>query len=92
MAAEFFTTGDQINPFLQNGFSYYYHFGESTFILRGIRHDLKFSYQFLIKVLLANRMRRPILGFTGRLCSMKRMPGLNEMRGYFRMMKIVEWL
>ena len=28
-----------LNPFLKNGFSHYYHLGESTFILRGIRSD-----------------------------------------------------
>ena len=27
------------NPYLTNGFSHYYHLGESTFIIRGVRSD-----------------------------------------------------
>ena len=30
---------NKINPYLTNGFSHYYHLGESTFIFRGIRSD-----------------------------------------------------
>ena len=50
--------GKKKNKFLTNGFSHYYHLGESTFILRCIRSDSKVSYNFLIKILLANRIAR----------------------------------
>ena len=45
-----------LNPYLTNGFSYYCHLGESTFIFRGIKSDFKFSSNFLMKILLANRI------------------------------------
>ena len=41
---------------MTNGFSHHYHLGESSFIFRGIRSDFKFSYNFLMKFLLANRI------------------------------------
>ena len=41
---------------LTNGFSHYYHLGESTFIFRGIRSDFQFLNKFLMKILLANRI------------------------------------
>ena len=44
------------DPYLMNGFSHYYQLDESTFIFRGIRSEFQFSYKFLIKVLLANRI------------------------------------
>ena len=44
-----------INPYLTNGFSHYYHLGESTFIFRGVRSDFQFLNKFLVKILLANR-------------------------------------
>ena len=44
------------NPFLTNGFSHHCHLGESIFIFRGIRSDFKFSYRFLMKILLTNRI------------------------------------
>ena len=43
-------------PVSVNGLSYYYHLSESTFILKGIRSDFKFSYKFLMEILLANRI------------------------------------
>ena len=45
-----------VNPYLTNGFSHYYHLGESTFIFRGIRSDFQFLNKFLMKILLANRI------------------------------------
>ena len=33
-----------------------YHLDVSTLIIRGIRSDFKFSYKFLVKILLANRI------------------------------------
>ena len=44
------------NPYLTNGFSHHYQLGESTFTFRGIRSDFQFSYHFLMKSLLANRI------------------------------------
>ena len=41
---------------LTNGFSHRYHLGESTFIFKGIGSDFKFSYKFLMIILLANRI------------------------------------
>ena len=48
--------GRVVNPFLTNGFSQYYHLGESAFIFRGIRSEFQSSYNFLMKILLANRI------------------------------------
>ena len=45
-----------INPYLMNGFSNHYHLDGSIFIFRGIRSDFEFSYKFLMKILLANRI------------------------------------
>ena len=44
------------NPYLTNVFSHFYHLGESTFIFRGIRSDFQFLNNFLMKILLANRI------------------------------------
>ena len=44
------------NPFLTNGFSHYYHLGEPTFILRGIRSGVNFSNKFIMKILFAKRI------------------------------------
>ena len=44
------------NLYLTNGFSCHYHLGESTFIFWGIRSKFQFSYKFLMKILLANRI------------------------------------
>ena len=45
-----------LNPYLTNGFSHYYQLGECTFIFRGIRSDFQFLNNFLMKILLANRI------------------------------------
>ena len=45
-----------LNPYLTNGFSHYYHLGESTFIFRGVRCDFKFLSHFSVKFLKANRI------------------------------------
>ena len=39
-------SGFHINPYLTNGFSHYYHLGESTFIFRGVRSDFLNFIQF----------------------------------------------
>ena len=52
----FFLLFTNLNPYLTNGFSHYYHLGESTFIFRGIRSDFQFLNKFLMKILLANRI------------------------------------
>ena len=44
------------NPYLTNGFSHFYHLGESTLIFRGIRSDFHFLNKCLMKILLANRI------------------------------------
>ena len=43
------------NPLITNGFAHHCNMGESTFILRGIRCDFKFSYKFLKENLLGNK-------------------------------------
>ena len=45
-----------INPLLRNGFPHHFQLDESTFNFRGMRSDFKFSYKFLMKILLANRI------------------------------------
>ena len=45
-----------LNPYLTNGFSHFHHLGVSTFIFRGIRSDFQFLNNFLMKILLANRI------------------------------------
>ena len=40
-----------VNPLLTNGFAHHYHFGEPTFILRGIRNDFVFFIHFSMKFL-----------------------------------------
>ena len=44
------------NPFLTNGFSHHYHLGEPTFVFKGIRSEFQLSYNFFMKILLANRI------------------------------------
>ena len=44
------------NPYLTNGFSHHYQLGESIFVLRGIRCDFKFLFNFSMKILYANRI------------------------------------
>ena len=39
------------NPYLTNGFSHYYHLGQSTFIIRDIRSDFEFLFHFSMKFL-----------------------------------------
>ena len=39
------------NPYKENGFSHHYHLGESTFISRGVRSDLKILFNFSMKIL-----------------------------------------
>ena len=50
-----------INPYMTNGFSHHCHLGESTFIFRCIRSDFKFSYKFLMKILLARRIAPDVM-------------------------------
>ena len=45
----------RINPFFTNEFSHYYHLGESTFILRGIRSDCEFLIQFSMSIPLSKQ-------------------------------------
>ena len=40
-----------VNPYLTNGFSHCYHFGESTFSFRGIRSDFEVLFHFSMKFL-----------------------------------------
>ena len=44
------------NPILTNGFSHYYHLGESTFIFGGVMSEFYFSSHFSIKFLCVNRI------------------------------------
>ena len=39
-----------------DGFSHYYHLGESSFIFSGFRWDFNFLFHFLVKFLQANRI------------------------------------
>ena len=50
------SVNNNINPYLTNEFSKYYHLGESTFIFRGIRSDFQVLNKFFMKILLANRI------------------------------------
>ena len=44
-----------VNPYLTNGFSHYYHLGESTFIFRGARSDFLFFIQFFDEIPLSKQ-------------------------------------
>ena len=44
------------NPYLTNGLSHLYQLDESNFIFRGVRSDFHFLNNFLMKILLANRI------------------------------------
>ena len=77
------------NPYLTNGFSHHYHFGESNFISTGFRCDFKILFKFSMKFLLANRIApdgRPRsaaihlgLWCLHTVCPTKGTPGLNEL-------------
>ena len=43
-----------INPFVTNGLSHPYQFGESTFVYRSIRTDFSFLFHFSMKNMCAN--------------------------------------
>ena len=43
-----------VNPFLTNGFSHHYHFGESTFFFRGV--NFRFLFYFSVKFPYASRI------------------------------------
>ena len=45
-----------LNPYMTNGFTHYYHLGESTLILRVSCVNFKFYSIFSMKFLLANRI------------------------------------
>ena len=80
------------NPYLTNGFSHYYHLGESTFIFGGIRSDFQFLNKYSMKILLANRIApdgtpRSAVSHLGLFClpmthkrdAIKGTPGINEL-------------
>ena len=83
---------DQINPYLTNGFSHHYQFGESTFTFRGVRSDFIYFFflsHFSMKILCKQNSLRRDAAFCGVtsgamlfaydvcLCPTKRTPGLN---------------
>ena len=45
-----------LNPYLTNGFSHHYQWGQSTLILGGVRCDFYFLSDFSIKFVGANRI------------------------------------
>ena len=47
---------DTFNPLVTNGRSHPYKMDESTFILRGVRINFSFVFQFLMKIMSANRI------------------------------------
>ena len=49
-------TGQDLNPYLTNGFYHHYHLDESICIFRGVRSDFNFLSHFSIKFLCANRI------------------------------------
>ena len=80
-----------VNLYLTNGFSHYYHLGESTFIFRGIRSDFQFLNKFLMKILLANRIApdgtpRSVVSHLGLFC----LPMSHKREARLKLVKITE--
>ena len=46
------------NPYVTNGLSHPYHYGESIFFFLGVKSMFLFSFQFLMKFIQANRISR----------------------------------
>ena len=84
----YFSCNYSLNPYMTNGFSHYYHLGESTLIFRGFGCNFESLFHFSMKFLYASRiaadgtprLRCHIWGYSVCLCLIKGTPGLNELK------------